>query len=213
VSGSTILLVVLGVFALTMVIWRLASRRENLPCPAWLGSFVERDNPFAKATKAAFIVETLALTPGMTVLDAGCGPGRVTVPLARAVGATGRVVALDLQPAMLARARAKTETAGLANVEFLAAQLGKGELPARHFDRIVLVAVLGEIPDRAAALAELVAALKPGGVLAVAELVFDPHFQPRLAVTRLALAAGLRERAFHGRRLAYVMHFERSDDP
>ena len=187
-----VVLAILIVFALVMVIWRLASRREKLPCPAWLGKLVERDNPFAKANKAAFIVEALALTPGMTVLDAGCGVGRVTLPLARAVGPAGRVVALDLQSRMLERVREKTSAAGLANVEFLQA-------------------ALGENPDRAAALAELVAALKPGGILAIAELVFDPHFQTRPAVTRLALAAGLRERAFHGRSLAYLMLFERHE--
>jgi ubiquinone/menaquinone biosynthesis C-methylase UbiE len=155
----------------------------------------------------AIIVETLGLSQGLSVLDAGCGPGRLTVPLARAVGPTGRVLAVDLQPGMLARAEAKTAAAGLAHVDFLEAGLGDGRLPRAAFDRALMVTVLGEIPNREATFAELFDALKPGGILAVVEVIFDPHFQRRATVTRLAVAAGFSERAFFGHRLAYILHF------
>lgn len=207
------LVVLLAIVAILLVAttWRLAARRQSLPCPVWLRWFVELDNPFTKTNRAAFIVETLALSKGMTVLDAGCGPGRLTVPLARSVGPAGRVVALDIQPGMLARAKAKTAAAGYTNVEFVAAALGDGTLPVEHFDRAVLVTVLGEIPNRAAALAELFRALKPGGILAIVEVIFDPHFQSRNTVTGLADSTGFRERAFFGHRWAYVIHFEKPD--
>ena len=204
--------IVIGVIATTVVVtavWRLASRRHSLPCPVWLRWLVELDNPFTKTNRASFIVETLALSPGMTVLDAGCGPGRLTVPLARGVGPAGHVVALDIQPGMLSRARAKTEAAGCTNTEFVTAALGDGRLPPNHFDRAALVTVLGEIPDAASALAELFSALKPGGFLAIVEVIFDPHFQSRSVVTRMANSVGFRERAFFGHRLAYVIHFEK----
>ena len=93
-STPTVVLVGVAVLALVGLIWRLASRRQSLPCPVWLRWLVEIDNPFTKTNRAAFIVETLSLSPGMTVLDAGCGPGRLTVPLARSVGTNGHVVAL-----------------------------------------------------------------------------------------------------------------------
>lgn len=205
------LLIVVATLALGLVaiVWRFASRRHTLPCPVWLRWLVELDNPFTQTNRAAFIVQTLALKPGMAVLDAGCGPGRLTVPLARSVGGTGRVVAVDIQAGMLARASAKAAAAGLAKVEFIQLGLGEGALPRNRFERAVLVAVLGEIPDRSAAFAELFAALAPGGLLAVVEVIFDPHFQTRRTVADLALAAGFRERAFFGHRLAYVMHFEK----
>jgi predicted methyltransferase len=73
----------------------------------------------------------------------------------------------------------------------------------------VLVTVLGEVPDRQAALGEIFDALKPGGILSVTELIFDPHFQPRSTVERLARSAGFRERAFHGNRIAFTLNLQK----
>ena len=209
---SLSIIIVVGIvcaIVLIMAVWRLGSRRYTLPCPVWLRWFVELDNPFTKTNRAAFIVENLSIEVGMTVLDAGCGPGRLTLPLARRVGKSGRVVAMDIQAGMLARTKAKAEAAGLDNVDFLHAGLGEKKLPGNLFDRAVLVTVLGEIPDRTAPIIELFHALRPGGILAVVELIFDPHFQTRRTVTDLAVGAGFREAAFFGNRIAYVLHFEK----
>jgi len=209
---SPVLMAILAAAAVVLLLtvgWRLMSTRHRLPCPAWLHWFVELDNPLARTNRAAFIVEALGLERGMKVLDAGCGPGRVTVPLAHEAGPSGRVLALDIQPGMLARARVRVEKSGCTNVDFLQAGLGEGRLPRNHFDRAVLANVLGEIPERAAAMAELFDTLAPGGILAVAETIFDPHFQTRGSVTALARAAGFREHGFHGDRLAWLMLFEK----
>ena len=208
-TTSIILAGILLVVVLVVVVWRSASARQSIPCPVWLHWLVEVDNPFTKTNRAAFIVNTLSLSRGMAVLDAGCGPGRLTVPLAESVGSCGRIVALDIQPGMLDRARSKVKAAGVENVEFMAANIGSGALPPNHFDREVLVTVLGEIPNQQAAFAELFEALKPGGILAVVEVIFDPHFQSRRTVEKLAASVGFRERAFFGHKLAYVAHFER----
>ncbi|MFP3897009.1 MAG: class I SAM-dependent methyltransferase [Anaerolineales bacterium] len=114
-------------------------------------------------------------------------------------------IALDIQNEMLAQTRARAETAGLTNIRYLQAELGQGDLPLDTFDRIVLVSVLGEMPHQAA-LQELYAALKPGGILLITEVIFDPHFQGRESVRRLAEDAGFTEKAFLGKRLAYTMH-------
>ena len=190
--------------------WRLASRRRSLPCPTWLAWMVERDNPFTSTNRAASIIGKLDLAPGMAVLDVGCGPGRLTVPLAQAVGPDGGVAAMDLQPGMLARARKKAQAAGLGNIRFLQAGAGQGQLPRGVFDRALLVTVLGEIPDGAAAFAEIFATLKPGGILSVTEIIFDPHFQRRQTVADLAEAAGFRQRAFFGNAFAYTLHLEKA---
>lgn len=199
--------VLLGLGILVWVVWRLSSQRHTLPCPAWLSWMVELDNPFTQVNRAGFIVEHLDVKPGMQVLDAGCGPGRLTLPLAKAAGPQGEVLALDIQEAMLSQVRAKAEAAGLQNIQYLHGGLGEGRLPAEAFDRAVLVTVLGEIPQSGAAFEEIFRALKPGGLLSVTEVIFDPHFQPRETVRRHAAAAGFQERAFLGRKLAYTLHF------
>jgi ubiquinone/menaquinone biosynthesis C-methylase UbiE len=207
--NQTLILGLLGLMILIWVIWRLSSRRHELPCPSWLAWMVEMDNPFTKVNRAHVIIELLEASPGMKVLDAGCGPGRLTLPLATAVGPQGEVTALDIQEEMLARVRSKVQAAGLQNVRFLQAALGEGKTPRNTFDRAVLVTVLGEIPNQAAALQEIYEALKPGAVLSVTEVIFDPHFQSREAVQKVAQAAGFREKNFFGRKLAYTMHFEK----
>ena len=127
------------------IIWRVASRRRSAPCPVWLSWLVELDNPFTKTNRAAVIVERLDLQPGMSVLDGGCGPGRLAIPTARQVGPQGEVVAMDIQAGMLQRAKEKARAANLTNIRFLEAGLGEGKLARNQFDRSLLVTVLGEI--------------------------------------------------------------------
>lgn len=170
---------ILAVCTTTLVVMRLASHRQSLPSPVWLRWLVELDNPFTKTNRTKFIVETLALIKDVVVLDDGSGPGRLTVLLAKGVGETGRVVAPDIQAGMLARTKIKTEACCCSNVKFIAAALGDGKPAANHFDRIVLVTVLGEIPDRIAAFRELFLTLEPGGILAIVEVIFYLHFQTR----------------------------------
>lgn len=208
-AAANLLLLFVSLVLVVGIAWRLASRRHSLPCPVWLRWLVEQDNPFTQTNRAALIVEQLDLRPGMAVLDAGCGPGRLTVPVARQVGELGSVVALDVQSGMLSRAEEKARAAGLGNVRFLQAGIGDGMLERGRFDRALLVTVLGEIPDRAAALAEIFLALKPGGILSVTEIIFDPHFQGRGTVTRLAVNAGFCEKAFFGNRIAFTLHLQK----
>ncbi len=63
-APTFILLATTGFIIFAGVIWRLASRRQSLPCPTWLRWLVELDNPFTKTNCAAFIVEHLNLQPG-----------------------------------------------------------------------------------------------------------------------------------------------------
>jgi ubiquinone/menaquinone biosynthesis C-methylase UbiE len=198
-----------GLIGLVAVIWRVASRRHSVPCPVWLRWLVELDNPLTKTNRAAVIVQRLDLQPGMAVLDVGCGPGRLTIPIARRVGQQGEVVAMDIQAGMLHRAQEKARAANLTNIRFLEAGLGEGKLGRNQFDRSLLVTVLGEIPDREAALREILDALKPGGILSVTEIIFDPHFQSRHTVARLAHSVGFREKALHGNRIAFTLNLEK----
>lgn len=207
--GITTLFGILAFGIVSGIVWRFASRRRDLPCPAWLHWCVEFDNPFTKTNRAAFIVEHLRLQEGMAVLDAGCGPGRLTVPVAKHVGASGAVFAMDVQSGMLDRARQKVTASGLNNVQFLNAAIGDGKLPRAYFDRALLITVLGEITDPKAALNEIFNALKPGGILSVTEVIFDPHFQSCSTVTALASDVGFIVKERWGHKLAFVLHLER----
>jgi ubiquinone/menaquinone biosynthesis C-methylase UbiE len=204
-----ICLALLGLIILAVVLWGFAYRRHSLPCPVWLGWLVELDNPFAKISRADIIVEHLDLQPGMKVLDIGCGPGRLTIPLARKVGQQGQVVAVDIQPGMLRRAQDKANAANLTNIEFQETGVGQGKLEHNQSDRALLVTVLGEIPDRQAALKEIFDALAPGGMLSVTESIFDPHYQSRNTVLRLAREAGFQEKNFFGNWIAFTINLEK----
>jgi len=210
-QAAVYIIIAAAVFFLIWLVWRLASRRSELPCPSWLGWMVEMDNPFTRVNRAAVILGHLDLCPGMPVLDLGCGPGRLTIPAAKQVGPTGHVIAIDVQPEMLARVEAKARAAGLGNIRFMSAAAGKGEIGPLMADRALMVTVLGEIPDREAALRDVRDALAPEGILSVTELIFDPHFQPHGTVRALAAAAGFRETAVFGHRLAYTLHFRKHD--
>jgi ubiquinone/menaquinone biosynthesis C-methylase UbiE len=174
------------------------------PFPAAQGWLL--DNPISRVLAARF-VRRLDLRPGMRVLDYGCGPGRLTLPLARAVGSAGEVVALDLQPAMLARVERRAVAAGLSNVRTQRAAAGAADLGGRSFDLALLAYVLGEIPPdrRPAAMREIAAALRPEGRLVVVEGAGDPHRQKLEAVQALANEAGLGVESVRRGRLSEVI--------
>ena len=100
------------------------------------------------------------------------------------------VMALDMQSSMLARLAERLIESGVRNVQVKQSALGDGALPQNSFDRAILVAVLGEIPDQESALGEIFDALKPGGILSITEVLPDPHYQPRRAVRKLGQKLG-----------------------
>ena len=189
--------------------WRLAAMRRSLPCPAWLGWLLE--NPYMEAVASATtILDQLDLEAGMSVLDIGCGPGRLTIPAARRVGSTGTVVALDIQPAMLHKLEQRLKEHQISNVQTILGGIGQNLLQKETFDRAILVTVLGEIPNKPQALQEIYDALKPNGLLSVTEVIPDPHYQSQKRVRRLAEGVGFRLTQTYGNALAFTMHFRKA---
>ena len=162
-------------------------------CPWWLGGLIA--SPVRKLWQDPARILAPHVREGMTVLEPGPGIGFFTLELARRVGPTGRVVAVDLQPRMLAGLRRRAERAGLgARIEArLAAgdSLGVEDL-AGAVDFVLAFAVVHELPDPARFFAELRATLAPGGKVLVAEP--SGHVKARDLEAQLAAAerAGLR---------------------
>ncbi len=203
------LITLFSLILITLFTWRFLSNYYSLPCPSWLSWMVEMDNPFAKTHKASRIIEHLQIKPNMTILDMGCGPGRVTIPLAKAMRNNGEIVAMDTQMTMLERIEKKAILEKLTNIKFLHACLGENKLEKNKFDRILLVAVLGEIPNRELALKELFFSLKPGGMLSITETLFDPHYQRIKMVLSLANKLGFQEENRYGNIIAYTINLKR----
>ncbi|HRQ38079.1 MAG TPA: methyltransferase domain-containing protein [Chloroflexota bacterium] len=186
ISSSGVLLVALATIGIGLWARR---RHPRLPCPSSLSFLLE--NPFMnRVAGAELLLDRADVSSGMRVLDVGCGPGRVTLPAARRVGVAGEVVALDIQPAMLRRVQEKLTAQQVHNVRLLQAGAGEGKTEPAAFDRAFLVTVLGEIPDKPAALREIYRALKPGGILSITEVFPDPDMLRPAVVRQLAQETG-----------------------
>lgn len=143
--------------------------REIAPVMSWRGAdWLERATRVAEEDPAALLRE-LAIEPGATVVDFGCGSGYYARRLARLVGAAGRVSCSDLQPEMLRIAEQLAAQEGLTNVSFSLAAADDPKLPPASADLILLVDVYHELAHPAAVLAGLRRALRPNGRVALVE--------------------------------------------
>ena len=203
----TILWVAVGIaagFVAFTLGWRWASRIWSLPCPSVTAWMV--DNPIAQR-RTRTTLGRLGLQPGQRILEIGPGPGRLLIPAAQCVLPGGEAVGIDIQPGMIDRLKLKAAKMGVTNVTAILGDAAQSHVPPGSFDLVFLCTALGEIPDRAAALAQSFQALKPGGVLSITEIFGDPHYQRRSVVKRLAEAAGFELRSIQGGWFMYTANF------
>ena len=157
-------------------------------CPYALRIWVQVPHPFITRGR---LVQALAADPGQRLLEVGPGTGYYALPIARSLGATGRLDIFDLQQEMLDHTMRRAGKAGIANIF---PTQGDAELlpyEDQSFDGAYLVTVLGEIPDQTAALRELLRVLRPGGRLVVGEIFLaDPHWVGPKELREQAAATG-----------------------
>jgi SAM-dependent methyltransferase len=130
------------------------------------------------------------IAAGETILDIGCGGGIDTILAAQRTGPSGRVIALDFLPEMLARTAAAVGEARLANVEPLEGEMEAIPLDDASVDLIVSNGVINLSPRKARVMAECVRVLRPGGRLCVSDLTVEQEELPPEILTQPAAWAG-----------------------
>jgi SAM-dependent methyltransferase len=147
-------------------------------------------------------VAALGLKPGETALDLGSGGGIDVFLAAREVGPSGHVIGVDMTPQMLERARANAKKAGHANVEFREGRLEALPVADASVDAVTSNCVINLVPDKGAVFREVARVLKPGGRMAIADIVLDgalPEAVARDVYAYVGCVAGAMERAAYFR--------------
>jgi ubiquinone/menaquinone biosynthesis C-methylase UbiE len=163
-------------------------RKNPSACPYGQRFWVEAPHPIITRERLRSV---LAPAPGERLLEIGVGTGYYSLELAEWVGPEGRLELFDLERRFLDHTLAAAAERGLANLVATVGDATALPFAEASVDAVILTAVLGEIPDRAGALAEIRRVLKPGGRLVVGELFGDPHFTTQASLAQLGAAAGL----------------------
>ena len=115
------------------------------------------------------LLSRLRISPGMRVLDLGCGGGHVSLEIARLVGAKGSVTGIDLDGTKLALAREEADRANLSNVRFLEGN-ARDLVEPQSFDLAYARFLLTHLSDPLAVLGTMRESLKPGGTIAIEDI-------------------------------------------
>lgn len=181
-------------------------RKNPSACPYSQRFWVDAPHPLITRGR---LREALQPSAGERVLEIGPGTGYYTNHLAEWVGPDGAVEILDVQREMLDHTLARARELGVENITEVHANAEALPQEEASFDAVVLVTVLGEIPDRDAALREVARVLRPDGRLIVGELFGDPHWVSPGALEREAGAAGLSIETRLGPAIGYFARLRR----
>jgi len=213
-ADSTILTIFLwivailaGWFVFVEVVIRILRRFFPFPIPAFIARLI--DNPIRRRIQPpAKVVDWMGVREGMTVLEIGPGPGTFTIEAAKRVGERGRVFAIDIEPKEILRLESRLHREKITNVTTKVASAYELPFPNNAFDRVFMIAVLAEIPDKRKALLEIKRVLKDDGLLAIGEFLPDPDYPRRKTVIHWCRAAGLQFVGGYGGLVQYLLTFE-----
>jgi ubiquinone/menaquinone biosynthesis C-methylase UbiE len=204
-----LILALLGWLLFVETVVRLVRRYWHFPVPPIVAYFL--NSPLRrKMQPPEQVVGWMDIRPGLQVLELGPGPGTFTFAAAKRAGPEGQVYAVDIQPQMIAKLEAEIKRRGVSNVSPKVASAYELPLPDKSVDRAFMITVLCEIPDRQRALGEIKRVLKPDGLLAVGEALFDPDYPRRRTVIAWCRQAGFELVGNHGSWLHYLLVFRQA---
>jgi ubiquinone/menaquinone biosynthesis C-methylase UbiE len=168
----------------------------------------------------AEVIGALSVRSGDTIADVGAGTGYFSFPMSHAVGAAGKIYAVDGQGEMLAWLKLKLDKTALTNIELIRAEAGQTGLPASSCDLFFLANLWHEIEDRVAVLFEARRVLKNGGRIAIldwrtdVEPVGGPPLAHRIAPSdalgELRLAGFEQLASANAGRYSWLVHGEKA---
>ncbi len=150
-----------------------AAEIDSLP-PQASESFAGVGNPLALGE----------LRPGAVVLDLGCGAGLDSLLAARRVGPAGRVIGVDMTAAMIEKAVANAQAAGVANTEFRHGEADRLPVGDGSVDVVITNGVFNLCPDKPQVLAEVFRVLRSGGRLQMADILLADGVTPEQVATK-----------------------------
>ncbi len=148
-------------------------RKNPSACPYSQRFWVQAPHPFITRERLRSV---LSPNPGERMLEIGPGTGYYSLDLAGWVAPGGAVEIFDIQQEMLDHTMRRAAEAGIENVTPTLGDATGLPYDETSMDAVVLITVLGEIPDQDAAMREIARVLKPDGRLVVGELMGDPHY-------------------------------------
>ena len=197
------LLRLLALFVLLQVLLRLGKRLVVLPAPAFMGPLLN-SRWRRRLQPPSQVLARSGVAPGARALEVGCGSGAYLLQAARRVGPGGLAVGADLQAGMVRQVRKANPDMPLVQSDAAALPFADGS-----FDVVYLVTVLPETPDPVATLREAARVGRPGGLIAVSELLPDPDYPTRRTTARWGRQAGLAVEAVLGNLWTYTVRFRR----
>jgi SAM-dependent methyltransferase len=122
-----------------------------------------------------YFLDLAAIQPGETVLDLGSGSGTDSFLAATATGPTGHVIGVDMTTAQLAKSRHLAATTGATNIEFRDGRIEQPPVDHTSVDCVISNGVINLAPDKQTVFQAAAAALRPGGRMAIADIVTAVH--------------------------------------
>jgi ubiquinone/menaquinone biosynthesis C-methylase UbiE len=211
IANSTILTVLVGIAVLALVVYAAAwIKMAIVHRPISLLAMRFIDNPIRRLVQPPKdVVNWINIKRGMHVLEIGPGPGTFTIEAAKSVGEQGEFAVVDIQPAIISRLNDRLRTADISNVITKTADASKLPFSDNTFDRVFLIAVLGEIANKERALLEIRRVLRDDGLLAIGEFLQDPDYTSFERLVKLTSAAGFKLTASYKKIIHYLLLFRK----